>query len=95
MAAYLVADTTIVDPAKFQSYRVLVQTALAKYGGRYLVRGAEADVLEGGRVPAKTAIIEFASAEQARVFYDSPEYQAARAAREGAAKVDMVLVEGT
>ena len=95
MPTYLVADTTINDPKQFENYRVLVQAALTKYGGRYIVRGSAAEVLEGDWRPGKMAIIEFPSAEQARLFYDSSEYRAAREARADAATVNMVLVQGT
>ena len=95
MAAYLVADSTITDPKQFQTYRELTQIALDKFGGRYLVRGGKCATLEGDWQPERMAIIEFASPEQARLFYDSPEYLAARAARASAAKVNMLLVDGT
>jgi uncharacterized protein (DUF1330 family) len=39
-------------------------------------------------------MLKFPSAEQARNFYDSTEYAAAKRAREGAAVMRMVLVEG-
>jgi uncharacterized protein (DUF1330 family) len=39
-------------------------------------------------------MLKFPSAEQARKFYDSAEYDAARKAREGIAVMRMVLVEG-
>lgn len=95
MAAYLVADSTITDPQQFQSYRELVQVALEKFGGRYLVRGGKCETVEGDWQPGRLAILEFASSEQAQLFYDSPEYRAARDARASAANVNMVLVEGT
>jgi uncharacterized protein (DUF1330 family) len=39
-------------------------------------------------------LLKFPSVEKARAFYDSPEYAAARQAREGAAVMRMVLIEG-
>jgi uncharacterized protein (DUF1330 family) len=39
-------------------------------------------------------ILKFASLDAARRFNDSPEYGKARAARQGAAVMRMVLVEG-
>ena len=39
-------------------------------------------------------IVEFDSLEQARKFYHSPEYQAAKAARKDAAKMNILVVEG-
>ena len=95
MAAYIVAESTVTDPQQFQTYRQLTQVALDKYGGRYIVRGGRCEPVEGDWHPQRVAIIEFASLEQARQFYESPEYAAARAARANAAKVNMLLVEGS
>jgi len=39
-------------------------------------------------------VLKFPSFETARAFHDSPEYRKARAAREGAAIMRMVVVEG-
>jgi uncharacterized protein (DUF1330 family) len=39
-------------------------------------------------------ILEFESVEHVRRFYDSPEYQAARQQRQGAAQMNMLVVEG-
>jgi uncharacterized protein (DUF1330 family) len=39
-------------------------------------------------------VIEFPSLEAARACYASPEYQAAKAKREGAGVAEIVLVEG-
>lgn len=94
MAAYLVVDVTVTDPQKFQEYRDLAQVAVARYGGRYLVRGGKTEALEGEWRPARLVIVEFASQEQIRLFYDSPEYLAARAARAQAADFAMLLAEG-
>ena len=92
--AYLVVDATITDPERILRYRELAEVAVGRYGGRYLVRGGEVQTLEGDWKPERVVIVEFGSAEQVRRFYDSPEYRAAREAREGAARFDMLLVEG-
>jgi uncharacterized protein (DUF1330 family) len=52
-------------------------------------------VLEGRFDENQLVLIEFPSAERARVFYDSPEYQAARDKRLGGADFSMMIVEGT
>ena len=56
--------------------------------------GGKVEVLEGDWNPGRTVILKFASFEAARAFYDTPEYQKAKAAREGAAVMRMVCVEG-
>ncbi|TRZ69672.1 MAG: DUF1330 domain-containing protein [Rhodocyclaceae bacterium] len=94
MTAYIVVDAQLKDTRQFLKYRELAQLAVAQYGGRYIVRGGACTVLEGDWQPGRLVIVEFPSTEQARLFYDSPEYLAARAARAEAADFDMLLVEG-
>ncbi len=94
MSAYLVAHLSVTDPTAFEDYRAAVPAVIARFGGRYLVRGGRVEVLEGEwRVP-RLVILAFDSMEQARRFYDSPEYQEILPLRLGAAKGEVVLVEG-
>ena len=95
MAAYLLAEASVTDPVAYETYKQLAQTAIAQYGGRYLVRGGASEVLEGGwSKPPRLVGVEFESVEQAKKFYDSPEYRAARAARKEAADMNMLVVQG-
>jgi uncharacterized protein (DUF1330 family) len=92
---YLVVESKVTDAAAYERYKTLAQVAIAQYGGRYLVRGGKAEVLEGPwTAPQRLVIVEFDSVELAKVFYDSPEYGAARDARAGAADMNMLVVEG-
>ncbi|MBF1166434.1 MAG: DUF1330 domain-containing protein, partial [Dechloromonas agitata] len=69
--------------------------AIAEYGGRYLVRGGAAEILEGKWVNVpRLVIVEFESIEQARRFYHSAAYQAARQTRLNAAEMNMLVVAG-
>jgi uncharacterized protein (DUF1330 family) len=94
MAAYLLVDCKVTDASRYEDYKRLAQTAVARYGGRYLVRGGEKVVLEGDWQPNRIVVLEFTSLEKARAFYNSPEYAAARVARKGAAQMNMVVVAG-
>jgi uncharacterized protein (DUF1330 family) len=95
MAAYLLVDCKVTNPAQYEQYKKLAQVAVAQHGGRYIVRGGETVVLEGSWQPNRMVVLEFPDLEQARAFYDSPEYRTARAARAGAASMNMVAVAGT
>ena len=64
------------------------------HGAEPIVRGGKVEVLEGDWNPGRTVVLKFPSFEAARRFYDTPEYLKARAAREGAAVMRMVCVEG-
>ena len=94
MPAYLIVETTITDPEQYEHYKAAAPAALAAYGGRYVARGGETAVLEGEWEPARLVVLEFPDLEAARRFYDSPEYAEARKLREGAARLNMVVVEG-
>lgn len=94
MPAYLIAEIDVTDNAAYEGYRKLTPAAIAAYGGRFIVRGGAVETREGGWAPARLVVVEFASMEQARKFYDSPEYAPALAIRKAAARSRLVLVEG-
>jgi uncharacterized protein (DUF1330 family) len=94
MAAYVVVDCDVTDPVRFENYRKLAPPTIAKHGGRYLARGGAMDVLEGDWRPGRLVVLEFPTADAARRWYASAEYVAARAERAGAARMNMVVVEG-
>jgi len=94
MAAYLVVDIDVTHPAQFEEYKKLAPAAIAKFGGRYLIRGGAYEAIEGDWKPQRLTIVEFESIEKAKAFYASPEYQTAIKARKGAANMKMLLVQG-
>ncbi len=94
MSAYVIAEVEITDPALYEEYRKLVPATIARYGGKYLVRGGAVETKEGGWTPKRLAVLEFASMEQARKWYHSPEYAPVLALRLKAARSKLLLVEG-
>jgi uncharacterized protein (DUF1330 family) len=66
MPAYVAVDITVEDPITYDRYKLLAPPAIAKYGGRYLVRGGTATTLEGDWAPTRFVILEFPTAEQAK-----------------------------
>ncbi len=91
--AYLVVDAKSSAPERMADYRRLAQVAVEKFGGRYLLRGGAYETLEGSWQPQRLVVVEFPGLDAARSFYDSPEYVAARKAREGVSDFDMLLAE--
>jgi uncharacterized protein (DUF1330 family) len=94
MPAYFIVDNEVTDPARFQDYRRQVPATIAKYGGKFLVRGGQLQTLEGDWKPKRIVVTEFPSIEQARRWYDSDEYRAMKALRLRTARGSVVLVEG-
>jgi len=94
MPAYLLVNCEVTDPVRYETYKNLAPAAIAKFGGRYLVRGGAKTAIEGDWPLDRVVVLEFPDTDSARQFYDSPDYRAAREARAGAANMKMVLVEG-
>lgn len=91
---YVHAVVTVTEQAGYDRYRAGVAATVEAYGGRFLVRGGAPDVREGNRPVAHTVILEFPSIDQAKAWYDGPEYAALKALRMASATTDLVLLTG-
>ncbi len=94
MAAYVIVDIQVTDPAGYEEYKKLAPPAVAAYDGKYVARGGKAETLEGNWSPTRLVILEFPSVERAKAWLNSPEYSAAKQLRHKYAKSQMVVVEG-
>ncbi len=93
--AYVIVDMKITDPERYQQYMATAPAAVKAFGGEYVIRGGQFDVLEGSWQPARMAMLKFPSYTQAKAWYDSEQYRAARAHRAGTtAWFNMIVVEG-
>ncbi|PZF76199.1 DUF1330 domain-containing protein [Aestuariivirga litoralis] len=90
---YWIAHVTVTNPDQYQLYAAGTREAFQKYGANILARGGAFRQLEGDGHP-RNVVIEFPSLQAAIDCYNSPEYQAAKAKREGAGIANIVLVEG-
>ncbi|UOZ11221.1 DUF1330 domain-containing protein [Amycolatopsis sp. WQ 127309] len=95
MTAYGIAHLRppAVLPEDVYRYLERIQATLDPYGGRFVVHGADVQVLEG-EWPGALVVIEFPSAAVAREWYDSPAYQAILRLRADHIPGDLVIVEG-
>ena len=94
MPAYIIVDVEIHDPVQYEDYKKLTPISLAKYQGKFIVRGGTTETLEGGWDPQRIVVLEFPNAELAKSWWDSEEYAPAKALRHRTAKSKMILVEG-
>lgn len=94
MPAYLVSIVNVKDPQQYLEYAKRANAAATKYGGRFLLRGAPLETLEGRAPGERVVVSEWPSAEQARRYYRSPEYAEAKAHRAGIAEASISLFEG-
>ncbi|MGA9311420.1 MAG: DUF1330 domain-containing protein [Pseudonocardiaceae bacterium] len=95
MTAYAISEVEMLDEAQAQRYRELASASIARYGGRYLVRGAAPEVPEGEwPTRQRVVVVEFASMEQLQRWYDSAEYAEALAVRQTALNRRLLFVNG-
>lgn len=94
MTAYILARVEVGDWDRYRQYMSHTPRVIAAFGGRFIVRGGEATVLEGEDDGRRTVIIEFPSLEQAKAFFASPEYASVKALREGAGTGAFIAIDG-
>ncbi len=94
MPAYVIANITILDPVRYEDYKRMVPATLAPFGGRFIARGGETDVLEGDWRPSRLVLLEFPSVERARAWWHSPEYAEARALRQATSEGTLIILPG-
>ena len=94
MSAYLIVEIEVTDPGMFEEYRRQVTPMIQAYGGRYIVRGGAAELLEGSPEPERIVVVEFPSMERLKAFHDAPEYAPLIELRRRSAVSRLVAVEG-
>ena len=93
-SAYIIASVTVTNPVQYEEYKKWSSAAMQAHGAEVCVRGGKVEVLEGDWAPERLVILKFPTFEAAQAFDASPEYGKARAARQGAAIMRMIIVEG-
>ncbi|MBJ7535043.1 DUF1330 domain-containing protein [Rhodomicrobium vannielii ATCC 17100] len=91
--AYWIARVDLKDADAYKAYVTGAADAFKAHGARFLARGGRFTAAEG-TARARNVVIEFQSFEAAVDCYNSPEYQAARAHRDGFSEGEIVIVEG-
>jgi uncharacterized protein (DUF1330 family) len=91
---YVIAEITVTDPDAYKQYAATVAPIVAKFGGKYLVRGGQTVAVEGDPPGGRIVVIEFDNLAGARAFEESSDYQAVAPLRHKAARSRVFLVEG-
>jgi uncharacterized protein (DUF1330 family) len=94
MTAYVISEVTPRNRDALSVYRERAASSIARYGGRYIVRGGPVAVLEGEFRQQMVVVVAFPDGETARRWYRSPEYALALEVRNEALVRDLVLVDG-
>ena len=95
MPAYMIVTAKIEDRESFiQGYGAVAGKLVEQFGGKYVLRGPGAELLEGGFGDGASMVIsEWPDKAAAKAFWDSPEYQEAKKLRDGCAECQVLLIE--
>lgn len=90
---YWIVRADVSDPARFSDYAAHTAEVIKIWGGEFLVRAGTGDIMEGSS-RGRSTVIQFPSYAEALNCWQSEAYQKAKTYREGAAELDVVIIEG-
>ena len=93
MAAYFIAQYVVQDPKLYREYQAKAGPTIQASGGEVVAFDVAAETIEGTPPGPQTVIVKFASAEAAKAWYGSPEYQAAVGKRLASTKGFAVIAQ--
>jgi uncharacterized protein (DUF1330 family) len=94
MPAYIIIKVSIDDPSLLKDYQAATPAIIEKYKGKFIVRGGATETLEGPEESRRTVILKFPELADAKAYYHSPEYSAARKLREGVGHFEVTIIDG-
>jgi uncharacterized protein (DUF1330 family) len=94
VAAYMIVEVETTDEALMAEYRKHTPGLVAKFGGKFIVRGGATKTLEGGWSPPRLVVLEFPDMAAVERFYHSPEYKPVLEMRLRAGKSKAILADG-
>jgi uncharacterized protein (DUF1330 family) len=90
---YIIGHITVTNPEAYKEYVARDTPILLALGGQFVVRGGQAEVMEGTTM-MRHVVIEFPSYAQAMTAYNDPEYQEVAEIRRRNADSVIIVVEG-
>jgi uncharacterized protein (DUF1330 family) len=94
MAAYLIVNIRVNDPAAYERYKAEVPALIRKHGGEYLARGGQTEVIEGEWRPSRLVLFRFPDMKSILALDSDPEYQPLKNLRQSVAYTESVALEG-
>ena len=95
MSTYLIVDQKgITDPETMKTYAAGVVATVEQYGGKFIVRGGDPEMIEGDWPAKRIIMIEFADRAALKAWYESPEYADLKAMRIASSNANLIAVDG-
>ena len=94
MSGFVIARLKdITDADAFGAYQAAAGPTVAQYGGKLVMNSTKIENGDGGWNPVGMVVVEFESVDQAKKWYNSPEYQAVVGQRFGSADSALIIVD--
>ncbi len=99
MTGFVIVDITVTDIEMFDEYKSQVVSTVEMYNGRYIIGVSKEEegsmsIIEGDWKPNLLVIIQFESVDQAKKWYNSPEYTDIIDLRTKSSISNFIIVEG-
>ena len=94
MPGYVIFNIDVKKPNEYKKYVEKVTPIANKFGGKYIVRGGEVEVIEGTWTYPRTIIIKFPSYEKALEWYSSVEYKTIKKIRLDNSVSNGIIIKG-
>ena len=95
MPGYVIGQVNgIKDGAAFEAYQHVAEPTIGLYGGKRVFLSSEVTPGDGGWSPMAVILFEFETSEQAKKWYNSPEYQAVVNQRIDSTDSAVILLDG-
>tara|TARA_B110000116_G_C16669900_1_gene505720 strand:- start:316 stop:606 length:291 start_codon:yes stop_codon:yes gene_type:complete len=93
-AGYVIAQLKVKNPENYKEYVNKVSKVVEKFGGEYLVRSGEYQVVEGEDNFPRIVIIKFPTYEKALEWYNSDEYKPVKDIRLANSEGSNIIIKG-
>ena len=93
-AGYVIAKLKVTNHENYKEYVEKVPNVIKKYGGEYLARGGDHQVVEGENNFPRIIIIKFPTYEKALEWYHSDEYKPVKAIRLSNSEGSNIIIKG-
>ena len=77
MSAYVIVNVDVHDADRYEDYKQLAGPTVGAFGGKYIVRGGPAEVLEGDWEPKRVVVVEFPDVARAKLEHRKSSWQPA------------------
>ena len=94
MNVYLIAQINVHDRETYKKYAKAFLAMFGGYKGEVLVADESAEVMEGEWPYQRTVIIRFDDEAEAKRWYHSPEYNAAKEIRFAGSTTNLIMTKG-